>query len=110
MREGTILSRIRDVDPHILLVAFGHPKQDKWIRRNRDSLPMAAIGVGCSLDLIAGRQTRAPAWMQNVGLEWAYRLAHEPRRLVHRYAMDGLWVAGYLFPWVIFQWMSQVRR
>jgi N-acetylglucosaminyldiphosphoundecaprenol N-acetyl-beta-D-mannosaminyltransferase len=110
MDNATILGSIRDVEPHILLVAFGHPKQDKWIRRNRDALPVAAIGVGCSLDLIAGRQSRAPAWMQNVGLEWAYRLANEPGRLLHRYATDGLWVAGYLFPWVLTQWISQAQR
>jgi N-acetylglucosaminyldiphosphoundecaprenol N-acetyl-beta-D-mannosaminyltransferase len=110
MDNATILSRIEEVRPHILLVAFGHPKQDKWIHRNRDSLPMAAIGVGCSLDLIAGRQSRAPAWMQRAGLEWTYRLAHEPRRLLHRYATDGLWVAGYLFPWVLSQRLSQALR
>lgn len=101
MDDATILTQIGDVEPHILLVAFGHPKQDKWIHRNRAHLPMACIGVGCSLDLIAGRQRRAPAWAQRVGLEWAYRLVHEPRRLVRRYAIDGLWVAGYLFPWVL---------
>jgi N-acetylglucosaminyldiphosphoundecaprenol N-acetyl-beta-D-mannosaminyltransferase len=110
MDNASILTQIREVDPHILMVAFGHPKQDKWIHRHRSSLPMAAIGVGCSFDLIAGKQTRAPAWMQTVGLEWAYRLAREPRRLVHRYAIDGLWVAACLFPWVMFQWISQGRR
>jgi N-acetylglucosaminyldiphosphoundecaprenol N-acetyl-beta-D-mannosaminyltransferase len=110
MDDATILSRVNDVEPHILLVAFGHPKQDKWIHRNRASLPMVSIGVGCSLDLISGRQTRAPAWAQRVGLEWAYRLAHEPRRLVWRYATDGLWVVGHLFPWVLSQMLLPTGR
>jgi N-acetylglucosaminyldiphosphoundecaprenol N-acetyl-beta-D-mannosaminyltransferase len=110
MDNATILSHIGEVQPHILLVALGHPKQDKWIYRNRGCLPMAAMGVGCSLDLIAGRQRRAPGWMQTAGLEWAYRLAHEPRRLVHRYASDALWVGGYLFPWVLSQRLSEGRR
>jgi N-acetylglucosaminyldiphosphoundecaprenol N-acetyl-beta-D-mannosaminyltransferase len=110
MDNATILNRIGEVQPHILLVAFGHPKQDKWIHRHRDTLPMAAIGVGCTLDLIAGRHPRAPAWMQSAGLEWSYRLAHEPRRLLGRYATDGLWVGGYLVPWVLMQWLSQGRR
>jgi N-acetylglucosaminyldiphosphoundecaprenol N-acetyl-beta-D-mannosaminyltransferase len=110
MDNTMILNYIGEVQPHILLVAFGHPKQDKWIHRNRNSLPMASIGVGCSLDLIARRQNRAPVWMQRAGMEWAYRLAHEPRRLVHRYVTDGFWVAGCLFPWVMSQWVSQVRR
>jgi N-acetylglucosaminyldiphosphoundecaprenol N-acetyl-beta-D-mannosaminyltransferase len=110
MDTDGILRRIGEARPHILLVAFGHPKQDKWIHRNRHALPMAAIGVGCSLDLIAGRQPRAPAWMQKAGLEWSYRLAHEPRRLFRRYAADGLWVGGYLLPWILSQWMSQAGR
>jgi N-acetylglucosaminyldiphosphoundecaprenol N-acetyl-beta-D-mannosaminyltransferase len=109
MDSVAILRRIRDVEPHILLVALGHPKQDKWIHRNRHSLPLVAIGVGCSLDLIAGRQLRAPAWMQSAGLEWAHRLVHEPRRLARRYAIDGLWVAGCLLPWVLSQLRSRAR-
>jgi N-acetylglucosaminyldiphosphoundecaprenol N-acetyl-beta-D-mannosaminyltransferase len=110
MDNDRILSRIEEMRPHILLVAFGHPKQDKWIHRHRKVLPMAAIGVGGTLDLIAGRQPRAPVWIQNVGLEWSYRLAHEPRRLLRRYATDGLWVGGCLLPWIASQWLTQGRR
>src|SRR6516164_7773568 len=72
-----IIRRIEDASPHILLVAFGHPKQEKWIYRHRRRLPLVAMGVGCSLDLMAGRQSRAPNWMQAAGLEWVYRVAHE---------------------------------
>lgn len=103
MDDAKILRHIDAAAPHILLVAFGHPKQDKWIYRNRHSLPMAALGVGCSLDLIAGRHARAPRWMQSAGLEWAYRLANEPRRLGRRYANDALWVARDLAPWLVSQ-------
>ena len=101
MDDDDIMRRILDFQPHILFVAFGHPKQDKWIHRHRHALPMVAIGVGCTLDLLAGRRTRAPAWMQTVGLEWIYRLAHEPRRLARRYAVDGYMVAFDLVPAVI---------
>ncbi|MBO0731231.1 MAG: WecB/TagA/CpsF family glycosyltransferase [Acidimicrobiaceae bacterium] len=101
MDDNEILRRIQQFQPHILLVAFGHPKQDKWINRNRDALPMVAIGVGCTLDLLAGQRDRAPAWMQRAGLEWVYRLAHEPRRLALRYAIDGRLVAFDLVPAVI---------
>jgi N-acetylglucosaminyldiphosphoundecaprenol N-acetyl-beta-D-mannosaminyltransferase len=107
MDNAKILRLLDDAQPHILLVAFGHPKQEKWIYRNRQSLPMVAMGVGCCLDLIAGRQSRAPEWMQGAGLEWGYRLAHEPRRLARRYATDGLSVARNLVPWVISQRLSQ---
>ncbi|MGH3471709.1 MAG: WecB/TagA/CpsF family glycosyltransferase [Nocardioidaceae bacterium] len=101
MQDAAILERIAADDPHILLVAFGHPKQEKWIRRNRAALPMVCIGVGGSLDLIAGRHPRAPRWMQNAGLEWGFRLACEPRRLTRRYASDAVSAVRELLPWVL---------
>jgi N-acetylglucosaminyldiphosphoundecaprenol N-acetyl-beta-D-mannosaminyltransferase len=70
-------------------------------------LPMVALGVGCSLDLIAGRQGRAPRWMQAAGLEWAYRFMNEPRRLGRRYATDALWLAHTLGPWMMSERLRQ---
>jgi N-acetylglucosaminyldiphosphoundecaprenol N-acetyl-beta-D-mannosaminyltransferase len=66
----------------LLFVAYGAPKQDKWIARNRTALSgvRLAIGVGGSLDFVAGRAQRAPAWVQNIGLEWLHRLVKEPWR------------------------------
>lgn len=91
MDDAEILGKLAAADADILLVALGHPKQEKWIHRNRDVLPVpVSIGVGCTLDLIAGRRSRAPTRMQSHGLEWLYRLTHEPRRLGGRYARDGL--------------------
>lgn len=109
MDDAKILRHIDEADPHILCVAFGHPKQDKWIYRHRRSLPMAAIGVGCSLDLVVGRYSRAPHWMQKAGLEWAYRLANEPRRLARRYAGDACWLTRELAPWVAKERLEQRR-
>jgi N-acetylglucosaminyldiphosphoundecaprenol N-acetyl-beta-D-mannosaminyltransferase len=109
MDNCKIFDYLDDARPHILLVAFGHPKQEQWIHRNRASLPMVAIGVGCCLDLVAGRYHRAPQWMQKGGLEWVYRMVHEPRRLVRRYATDGLWVIRDLFPWLMSQRLSHAR-
>ena len=58
--------------------------------RNLDALrPAVAIGVGASLDFISGQITRAPRWMSNAGFEWAYRLAHDPKRLWKRYLVRG---------------------
>ena len=80
-QEDNIVTRIRSVTPDILLVAYGAPKQDKWIARNIDRTGTAvAIGVGGSLDHIVGKQKRAPKWIQRAGLEWFYRLLREPRR------------------------------
>jgi N-acetylglucosaminyldiphosphoundecaprenol N-acetyl-beta-D-mannosaminyltransferase len=79
--EG-IVQRINDSKAEILFVAYGAPKQDKWIARNRESLPTVrvAIGVGGSLDFVTGKSIRAPRWVQNLGLEWLHRLIKEPWR------------------------------
>jgi N-acetylglucosaminyldiphosphoundecaprenol N-acetyl-beta-D-mannosaminyltransferase len=67
--------------PHILLVAYGHPQQDLWIARNQPILQVPlAIGVGGTFDYLSGRVPRAPALIRRAGLEWAYRLARQPRR------------------------------
>lgn len=67
--------------PDVLLVAYGHPRQDFWIGVHRAELPCAvAIGVGGAFDYIAGVAPRAPRWMCRAGLEWLYRLAAQPWR------------------------------
>ncbi len=79
--EADILARIQAAAPDVVLVAFGAPAQDLWIARNRERLGVAvAIGVGGSLDFAAGIRRRAPKWVQQVGLEWLYRLYREPWR------------------------------
>ena len=77
-----IVRRVNDSGAALLFVAYGAPKQDKWIARNRDALTTVrlAIGVGGSLDFITGRAVRAPRWMQRLGLEWLHRLIREPWR------------------------------
>ncbi len=93
MPIGDIVRRIEEARPDVLLVAFGHPKQEKFIDLYRDRLPVSvAIGVGCVFDLLAGRSRRAPRWMQAIGMEWAFRLSREPRRLVRRYVIDAAWL------------------
>jgi N-acetylglucosaminyldiphosphoundecaprenol N-acetyl-beta-D-mannosaminyltransferase len=78
--------------PRIVFVALGFPKQDLLIRALRGSLPHASfLGVGISLSYVTGYVSRAPNWICNLGLEWAYRLSQEPtRRLVRRYIVDGV--------------------
>jgi N-acetylglucosaminyldiphosphoundecaprenol N-acetyl-beta-D-mannosaminyltransferase len=83
------LARLRAAAPDLVLVAFGAPKQELWMHRHRAELGQAvAVGVGASLDFVAGRVRRAPRALQRVGLEWAWRLAREPRRLWRRYLVD----------------------
>jgi N-acetylglucosaminyldiphosphoundecaprenol N-acetyl-beta-D-mannosaminyltransferase len=60
---------------------MGFPKQEEWIAAHRDALGVpVAIGVGGTLDVLAGLSRRAPRWMQRAGLEWVYRIIREPRR------------------------------
>ncbi|MCA9935541.1 MAG: WecB/TagA/CpsF family glycosyltransferase [Anaerolineales bacterium] len=91
--DTAVLDDIRAAQPDILLVAFGNPKQEKWIAMHRHDLPVPVmIGVGGTFDFIAGKTRRAPEWMQKSGLEWLFRLANEPRRLWKRYVVD---MAGF---------------
>lgn len=66
----------------ILFVAFGHPKQEKWISKNLPKLPVkVAMGVGGSFDYLSGKVPRAPLWIRNIGMEWLFRLILEPWRI-----------------------------
>lgn len=95
--DTSFLEEIRLARPDILLVAFGNPKQEKWIGMHGRHLRVPVmIGVGGSLDFVSGHFHRAPKWMQRSGLEWLFRLLQEPRRLFRRYAVD-LVVFGSLF-------------
>jgi len=81
----------------VVWVGIGQPKQEIWMREFRDRLesPML-VGVGAAFDFHAGLVPQAPSWMQNLGLEWVYRLSKEPRRLWRRYARyNPRFVAGF---------------
>jgi N-acetylglucosaminyldiphosphoundecaprenol N-acetyl-beta-D-mannosaminyltransferase len=80
--EPAVIARVKESKADILLVAFGIPKQEKWIRRHLEELGVpVTIGVGGSLDVLSGRVKRAPVWVQRAGLEWLYRTVQYPRRL-----------------------------
>jgi N-acetylglucosaminyldiphosphoundecaprenol N-acetyl-beta-D-mannosaminyltransferase len=70
----------------ILFVGIGCPKQEKWMAAHKDRIPAVMLGVGAAFDFHTGRVRQAPRWMQAAGLEWAFRLLMEPRRLWKRYA------------------------
>ncbi len=89
--DEAMLAAVKAAQPDVLLVAFGNPKQEKWIGMHARRLGVpVSIGVGGTLDMIAGLTRRAPLWMQRAGLEWLYRLLQEPRRLWRRYVTDLL--------------------
>lgn len=94
MDHREILRRVGSARPDLLLVAFGCPKQEKWINMHYRHLGVpVSIGVGATLDFLAGTFKRAPVWMQKTGTEWIYRMLQEPKRLAKRYGKD-LWVFG----------------
>jgi N-acetylglucosaminyldiphosphoundecaprenol N-acetyl-beta-D-mannosaminyltransferase len=93
--EPAVIERIRRAEPAVLFVAFGIPKQEKWIRAHMEELGVpVCIGVGGSFDVISGRLKRAPAWMRRCGLEWLFRVIQEPWRLPRLKALPQIaWVA-----------------
>ena len=94
MNHAAIAKEIRESGVDILLVSFGCPKQEKWLAMNYRHLGVpVSLGVGATIDFLAGAVARAPRWMHGAGLEWVWRLAQEPRRLFKRYIKD-LWVFG----------------
>lgn len=77
------------MNPDLLLLALGSPKQEYALGRYADRYrPVVAMGVGATFDFLVGKQQRAPQWMSQAGLEWLYRLTRNPRRLWRRYLVD----------------------
>jgi N-acetylglucosaminyldiphosphoundecaprenol N-acetyl-beta-D-mannosaminyltransferase len=80
-----VVDRIASSGALLLFVGLGCPKQENWITEHVGRVHAVMLGVGAAFDFIAGGKRRAPRWMQRSGLEWAFRLASEPRRLAKRY-------------------------
>lgn len=90
-----VIEEINASGAAVLLVAFGAPRQEKWIRRHLPALRVnAALGVGGLFDFYSGRIPRAPQWLREIGLEWTYRLYQEPGRMWRRYLVGNLIFLG----------------
>ncbi|MER3500923.1 MAG: glycosyltransferase [Candidatus Fervidibacterota bacterium] len=89
--EKQVIAQIKAAQPDILFVAFGIPKQEKWIAKHADELNVPlCIGVGGSFDVYAGVVKRAPEWVQRLCLEWLYRTVRDPKRLPRLLAIPKL--------------------
>ena len=104
LKEGAeteeVIRQINASKPNILLVAFGAPRQEKWISENKDKIDSNLLfGVGGLFDFYSGDKKRAPKWMRKTGLEWMYRLYLEPGRLWRRYI-----VGNPLFVYRVLKW------
>ncbi len=88
--SAAVAAAIRAARADALFVALGSPRQELWLARyGAQTGARFALGVGGYFDVLAGRRRRAPRWMQASGLEWAFRLAQEPRRLWRRYLVGN---------------------
>lgn len=93
-----IIKMINDAKPDILAVGLGAPKQEKFLYKYKEKLNVPiSLAIGASIDFEAGNINRAPKWMQNIGLEWFYRLCKEPRRMAKRYLIDDINIIKLLF-------------
>lgn len=101
--EAAIVAEINASGADVVWVGVGVPKQEKWMAqmRPRVNAPVL-VGVGAAFDFHAGLIPQAPAWMQAAGMEWAYRLSREPKRLWKRYARyNPRFVTGFARQWIL---------
>jgi N-acetylglucosaminyldiphosphoundecaprenol N-acetyl-beta-D-mannosaminyltransferase len=83
--DDDVVAAIMAAGVQLLFIGLGCPKQERWMAEHRERLPIVTIGVGAAFDFLAGSKRQAPRVLQRVGLEWAFRLVSEPRRLWRRY-------------------------
>lgn len=89
--EPEIVKDMSESGADIMFVAFSSPKKEYWINKYLNVLNIPFVmGVGGSFDIVAGKTTRAPKWMQNCSLEWFYRFIQEPRRMFKRYIIGNV--------------------
>lgn len=102
-----IIRKINSVEPDVLIIGLGAPKQELWIHKHRKEIKTkVALCVGATIDFIAGEKSQAPIWMRRTGLEWVHRVLSEPRRLLGRYVRDA-----QLFPQLLWaEWRKQRRE
>ena len=104
IRERAAFDLVSNAKADLVLMALGCPKQELLMQRWHSALALAVmLGVGATLDFLAGHVRRAPSWMSRWGMEWAYRLSQDPRRLAKRYLIRDL----ALLPIVVRTWRGR---
>lgn len=89
VEDARLVEAVKRSGAQLVLVALGAPRQERWMAEHRRELEgCVLVGIGAGLDIVAGRFREAPRWMTRAGLEWAFRLVQEPRRLARRYLVD----------------------
>lgn len=106
IEEPTVIDLINAASADVVWVGLGTPKQDFWVAQHRPMLNAPVlVAIGAAFDIHAGRLPQAPVWMQRHGLEWFFRLMHEPRRLAYRYL-----IYNPIFILLVLMQMFKLRR
>ncbi len=103
--DEDVISTINAAKVDILFVGIGCPKQEIWMAEHKEKLDCVMLGVGAAFDFIAGNKKHAPRWMQNIGMEWLFRLSSEPERLWKRYLKQNPRFVWYF----IQQWLLKKK-
>ncbi len=106
--DEAMVRRLADARPDILFVGLGCPKQERWMADHIGRLPCVMLGVGAAFDFHAGAVHQAPPLLQRFGLEWAFRLACEPRRLWKRYVKTNPIFVAIMIHHVARHWLAKM--
>jgi N-acetylglucosaminyldiphosphoundecaprenol N-acetyl-beta-D-mannosaminyltransferase len=88
--DAAMVAEVREAQPDYVFLAIPSPRKEFWLNRHLEALDVPFVmGVGGSFDVLAGKIGRAPVWAQNMGMEWAWRVGQEPRRLARRYLVGN---------------------
>ncbi len=87
---SSLIEAVRASEADVVWVGVSAPRQEKWAVANIDRLGRPVVCVGAAFDFLSGRKARAPRWVRTLGMEWAFRLATEPRRLWRRYLVGNI--------------------
>ena len=100
------IQKINESGTHLVFVALGCPKQEEWAANNSHEINAVVLAVGAAIPFFAGLEKRAPKWMQNMALEWLYRLLQDPGRLFKRY----LYTNSYFIYLLSREWIKSLLR
>jgi N-acetylglucosaminyldiphosphoundecaprenol N-acetyl-beta-D-mannosaminyltransferase len=94
------IRQINDSGADILFVSLGAPKQERWMYEHRGKIKPLQFGVGAAFDFITGKVKQAPRWMQNLGLEWLFRLPQQPRKTIYRMSLVPKFILMTVRSWI----------
>ena len=103
--DKEIIEKINETKPDFVWVALGAPKQEIWMAEHKGKINAIMLGVGAAFDFEAGTVKRAPKWMQELCLEWLYRIMQDPKRLIARYVDTNL-----SFLWNVYKEGKQIKK